>query len=333
MWCVYIRMVAGTIVLAKPVVNVRVALGSGGLKGIYQYGFFKALERLDRERQMLRYDRVYGSSIGSINAPFVAAKQVHTLEGLWEVEDPLKGVMQGDWWRWLVGWMGKSKQCMLGVVLRGSWFKGYEEQVFRKAWEMAGMTDKIAGDCGEVGYVCCDVQEARETWGRMRTFDEYFEGVRRSAALPLLVPYYKSAEGVWYMDGGLTEDVPLGRLWSKDFDGEYLVMDNGLAFDSNPSDDVPVIGQFEQMISVCRRLIRREDFERVMLPKGQTSVYTPINLFPGAAMFATRKDLKKWIEQGERDAEGWYEGIVKKYAPPQGTTEAGGGSDGEALHD
>lgn len=288
----------------------RVALGSGALKGSYQYGFFKKLDQLDASKNLIKYDKVYGTSIGSVNAPFIANKKSNNMAPIWEAHDPLHRAMKKDAFNRLIYPLDKSLQCVAAVFARGYWYEKFDKDLIRSLWEAAELTTSLGTpiQTPEIGCVTFNVDKEEEEWIRFIDFDSYFDGIHKSAALPPLFPYLIQ-NGQWYMDGGITEDVPITKLYDPEFKGIYIIIDNGIDLDRDFKDDVPLVGQYDKMLSVSRRFIRKAD-KSIQLPPDRTFVFTPKTLYSGDALFSKRKDLSKWIQQGEEDATNFYETLV-----------------------
>lgn len=293
---------------AAPHVRLRVALGSGALRGAYQYGFFKQLERLDAARPIIEYDKVHGASIGSFNAPFIAAKRASAMERMWEADDPVVEVMLKESAHELLASTGASRmaQCLVLLCLRGHWFKGVDTAEMRALWREHRIQ---VPESVEVMCVSFDVTTHRDVWIRITDVDSYIDGIQKSAALPAMMPNYVK-DGRWFIDGGIIEYVPVSRLYDPDFQGLYLVFDNGGRSEHDPRDAIPIVGHFEKMLTTFRRLVRTQDVTPDELPQDRTFMFRPVPLYDGSSIFGTRSDLDTWIAQGEHDARAFYEGTL-----------------------
>jgi predicted acylesterase/phospholipase RssA len=305
-------------------VSLRVALGSGALRGAYQYGFFKTLESLDANVGIIHFDKVHGASIGAFNAPFVAAKKAYVMQSVWEADDPMRAIMVKEDCHSRLPALGltKQSQCLALVCLRGYWFRGFDVGTVQAVWTKH---DMVVPEEVDVRCVSFEVTRHQEVWCRIHDLDSYIEHVQKSAALPVVLPPH-IVGGRWFIDGGSTQYVPLGQLYDPDFQGLYLVFDNSDQDDSsigsigsigsNGNDDVgnsvyKVLRSSAKHVHKLMQSSTNGGTHIADLPPDRTLVFRPVHRGDEASIFGTSTDVATWIRQGTVDAQTFYEDLTQ----------------------
>lgn len=174
--------------MKKPVIGL--ALGSGAARGWAHIGIIEVLEQ-----EGIKAEIVAGTSIGSyVGAAYAAGK----LKDLHE---------------WVLTLRWRDVVRLMDVSLNGSGLIGVG-QVMTKLQEL-GVAGPIEDMALPFVAVATDYATGREAW-----FDEgdVIEAIRASVALPGIVNP-NQIDGVWYVDGGLVNPVPVSacRAMGADF--------------------------------------------------------------------------------------------------------------------
>eukprot|EP00798_Chlamydomonas_sp_ICE-L_P027817 gene27817-biopygen1039 len=126
--------------------RVIVAEGKGGLKGSYQYGFFKELYAI---RPTVRINRIFGASVGSLNAAPILLRRMDILDMYWRNLDgkhPFDQIMVPHYNRFLV--QGKNyytlKDNIWRVLRNGSIFTSLRIDEVEKFWWSLSSEDMFA---------------------------------------------------------------------------------------------------------------------------------------------------------------------------------------------
>lgn len=107
-----------------------VFLSGGGLKGAYQYGFFRELYRLHPEFSV---KHVYASSVGALNAGPILVKRTDLLDQYWENlegKHPFETIVKG-WYDYRI----YPYKLLLRVVQHSAVFDGIRESPFSDFWD------------------------------------------------------------------------------------------------------------------------------------------------------------------------------------------------------
>jgi hypothetical protein len=125
---------------------IDVFLTAGGLKGAYQYGFFKELYAI---RPTVRINRIFGASVGSLNAAPILLRRMDILDMYWSNLDgkhPFDQIMVPHYNRFLV--QGKNyytlKDNIWRVLRNGSIFTSLRIDEVEKFWWSLSNADMFA---------------------------------------------------------------------------------------------------------------------------------------------------------------------------------------------
>ena len=135
-----------------------VFLTGGGLKGAYQYGFFKRLYEIYPSAPI---DRVFGVSVGAINAPAVILRRMDILDNHWQSESgshPFDTIMNS----WCSRFPHPSRYTLLGhahqMLMERSLFRSLCHHHFEDLWRN-GLSDvernMLSSKMGAVAYDSC----------------------------------------------------------------------------------------------------------------------------------------------------------------------------------
>lgn len=174
--------------MKKPVIGL--ALGSGAARGWAHIGILEVLEEEGIEAEIIA-----GTSIGAYVGAAYAANRLRDLHD------------------WVLTLRWHDVVRLMDVSLNGSGLIGVG-QVMRKLEEL-GVSGPIEKLPMPFAAVATDYATGREAW-----FDEgdVIEAIRASVALPGIVNP-NQIDGVWYVDGGLVNPVPVStcRAMGADF--------------------------------------------------------------------------------------------------------------------
>lgn len=189
------------VLLESPVVKkLWLVLPGGGIKGVNQLGFIEGFMKAHGDRFVI--DRVYGTSVGAVMSPLVAAQKYDVMK---EIIASLKSV--GDV---LQSW--SLFENVLKIVFFFTRFGAYKKvktvdvvlDAINKALPNEEEKLSIFSKCFVVAW---DLVNKEEVWftGKDVPF-----GMRASSALTVAVPPIEH-EGRCFTDGGITELIPITR--------------------------------------------------------------------------------------------------------------------------
>lgn len=168
-------------------------LSGGGPLGALQVGALKALFE-----HGVRPDIVVGTSVGALNAAFVAFNP--TLEGIHRMERIWRTLGEHD--------------LFPGGRFRASWARMFVRG--NRVFENSGLRHLVTSTLGPhvrieeasipLGIICTDMETGDE---RVFTSGEVLEPIIASTAMPGVFPPVE-IEGRMYMDGGIANNVPIG---------------------------------------------------------------------------------------------------------------------------
>jgi predicted patatin/cPLA2 family phospholipase len=196
--------------------KIRVILPGGGVRGCFQLG---VLHKFVESKHFV-IDKVFGTSIGAILAPFVACESITTIKTYFDNITCITDVIQPH----QIFGINMTSNFMLGffVFLKMGAYKSIKIIDFvKKSLSKEQMT--IAQQkCHVVAY---DILNHTNTWFSGETL---LEGIRCSSALFVAIPPIEY-NNTLYTDGGITEQYPLDYILEKDindhFDGLYYFID------------------------------------------------------------------------------------------------------------
>lgn len=173
-------------------------LPGGGVKGTFQYGYIKGLLSSFPDAEI---ERVYGTSVGAIMAPLVAAKRFDLIDTLFENIQNINDVFQP--WNWL-----ENRIKILPIITRMGAFRKVKLVDAVLDLMKKNMTlDEMENAFSKVSVVAWDFINKKEEWfsGKDVPF-----GMKASSALAPMVPPVEK-NGVLYTDGGITEIIPISK--------------------------------------------------------------------------------------------------------------------------
>jgi hypothetical protein len=210
-------------------VKVRIILPGGGFKGLFQLGFL--LKLFEMRKDLIDVDHVYGTSIGAILSPFVAAKRmdlaVNALESVENADDIFNSWSCFDN---IPGFKTICKGC--NVLLHGGLYKSLRMNLIVD--ELSKLSNEEKSCLKNVSVCSNRINDHSEVWHTTETKIGLIEGIELSARLPGALPP-KIVDGEAYVDGGMTEMYPISTVWDfktmdfkeseSEFDGIYLLLD------------------------------------------------------------------------------------------------------------
>ena len=104
---------------------VNIFLSGGGMKGAYQYGFIK---QIYKQTPNFKVDKVYASSIGSINSLPILTKRMASLGDFWEKPDIINKV--------LIPWNRVMDSSTLFQGIRRDPFDFFLDQITDVEWKI-----------------------------------------------------------------------------------------------------------------------------------------------------------------------------------------------------
>lgn len=222
--------------------NVRLILPGSGVRGAFQAGFVEALH----ESGHITVDRVYGTSVGSIIAPYAASGRTQELRHVISGIRTIKSIFK-PWPMALTGWIQK---CF--AVFGSGAFKELKllKQVDR---DFPDPDDPVLQRCECVAW---DVYNRKNVWFTGRN---YLKGMKASCALVGVLPpvqhTYPSTCSLTHtqtllIDSKITELVPLDNI-PNNYNGTYVLVFPCPTIPSLPSkQEASGTGTFDMLHSV-----------------------------------------------------------------------------------
>ena len=184
-------------------------LSGGGSRGAYEVGVVKALIE-----QGIEFDFAFGTSIGGINAAFIASGNFDRLEHLWNTLlgtdlfrmptiDQIRLLLKGSRW-------GLLDTAPLEKLL----FKELNLQKFKESTMKVGL---LTTDL-------CTLQTRVITTDEIESLPELVDVLMASSAIPIIFPSRSlNGEGMW-MDSGLVRNTPIQTAINMGAKEIYTVM-------------------------------------------------------------------------------------------------------------
>jgi NTE family protein len=192
-------------------------LAGGGTRGAVQVGMLAELVRRD-----IRADRVYGASVGAVNAAAYAADP--TSDGVKRLEDVWINLRPDD--------------VFPRARVHGPWlFFQHRESVYsnsglRKVLESGLAIDRIEDAAIGFEVVTTSLLDGAERW---LSSGPVVEAVLASAAIPGIFPPV-SVDGELMMDGGVVDNVPISRAIAQGATRVFVLL-------CGPAHQTPQIGK------------------------------------------------------------------------------------------
>jgi len=195
-------------------------LSGGGARGAYEVGVVKALHE-----KGVRFDLIFGTSIGAINATFIAQGDIEHLEYLWThlhhsdvyrlpTFSQLGHIVFGH--RWALLDPAPLEQLLL------------REIDLKKLKESKTLAGFIVTDL-------CSLKTQMITSDEIESLEEIIDVLMASSALPIVFPPRTlKGEGMW-IDGGLVRNTPIQASVNLGAQDIYLVLLHNEAIDSCPA--------------------------------------------------------------------------------------------------
>lgn len=195
-------------------------LSGGGARGAYEVGVVKALYE-----QGISFDFAFGTSIGAINATFIAQGDIEHLEYLWTHLDPK------DIYRF-------PTVSQLGNIVFGHRWAlldpGPVEQLLLREIDLP----KLKASKTTAGFIVTDLCSLKTkviTSDEIDSLEEFVDVLMASSALPVLFPPRQlKGEGMW-IDGGLVRNTPIQASVNMGAQDIYIVLLHNESIDACPA--------------------------------------------------------------------------------------------------
>ena len=206
--------------MAQNKIKLRIILPGGGVKGCFQIG---VLEQILASNQY-EVDSVYGCSVGSILAPFVAngINSLIKAKGLFTSITSISQIVEPHKLFNIIPFPDTTIVKGLSAFLQMGAYKSFK--IVDQAFSLLTGDElyMAANKCHVVAYDICNNKEAWFSGPKLK------DGIRASSALWLAVPPV-SVNNVLYSDGGVTEVFPMDYILehdlATDYQGIYLFVD------------------------------------------------------------------------------------------------------------
>ena len=203
-----------------------VALGGGGTKGAYQVGVAKALKEL-----RIPVKAVSGTSIGAINAAFVAQDDIEHLEKLYlnmKFSNVCKNEIQIDETKDLL-----DIKNLFNVIIEYIKNNGLDNSALKEMLVKNLNIDKIYSskkDMGLVTYSTKDMEVVRKFKNEIKK-EEFIDYVLASACFPIFKR--QKIRNEEYVDGGVADVIPINMLLEKGYKNIIAVDIEGIGITQN----------------------------------------------------------------------------------------------------
>lgn len=188
--------------------NQRRALivGGGGLKGAYTVGVLRRLYDYIGPDQ---FDAIYTVSVGVFACTFFAAHQIQTMENTWR--EYVHGSQLIDY---------------LNPLFRGRAILDldYLVEIFQSSKSFLDL-ERVAVATPDIFYGLTDYKTAAATWfDARRNRDIIFDLMRASCALPAVYHQQVRINGRRYIDGGVSNPIPVKKAIDDGFSNLVVVL-------------------------------------------------------------------------------------------------------------
>lgn len=203
-----------------------VALGGGGTKGAYQVGVAKALKEL-----RIPVKAVSGTSIGAINAAFVAQDDIEHLEKLYlnmKFSNVCKNEIQIDETKDLL-----DVKNLFNVIIEYIKNNGLDNSALKEMLQKNLNINKIYSskrDMGLVTYSMKDKEVVRKFKNEINK-EDFINYVLASACFPIFKKQKIKNED--YIDGGVADVIPINMLLEKGYKNIIAVDIEGIGITQN----------------------------------------------------------------------------------------------------
>lgn len=203
-----------------------VALGGGGTKGAYQVGVAKALKEL-----RIPVKAVSGTSIGAINAAFMAQDDIEHLEKLYlniKFSNVCKNEIQIDETKDLL-----DIKNLFNVIIEYIKNNGLDNSALKEMLQKNLNINKIYSskrDMGLVTYSMKDKEVVRKFKNEINK-EDFINYVLASACFPIFKKQKIKNED--YIDGGVADVIPINMLLEKGYKNIIAVDIEGIGITQN----------------------------------------------------------------------------------------------------
>jgi predicted acylesterase/phospholipase RssA len=177
-----------------------IILPGGGVKGVFQIGFIEGM--LDKYKDEVIIDKVYGTSVGAIMAPLIAARRFDIIHEIFDSINGLTDIFE-SW-----GFLDNLIKVIPIFTKLGAYKKvKLVDKVIYKLQSALTKSDLI--ECyKKCNVVAWDFVNKNEVWFNG---DDLEFGMKASSALTIAVPPVPYKGGSYLTDGGVTEMIPITK--------------------------------------------------------------------------------------------------------------------------
>ena len=205
---------------------IGLVLAGGGVRGSYEIGAYYAFKECN-----IKFDGYVGTSIGSLNAAFLAAQKDQEILDLWVNADiPHVLGLDDDYAKFL----NKSKistNILQHLILNGKEIienKGLSNDNLEEVLEKANLEQEIRKNNLDYGLVTVKVKDDSEELEPIYVFKEDIpngklnEYILASCHFPIF-KQEKTIDNNYYIDGGFYDNAPANMLLDKGYDKVYII--------------------------------------------------------------------------------------------------------------
>ena len=203
-----------------------IALGGGGTKGAYQIGVIKALKELK-----IPIKAVSGTSIGAINAAFIAQDDIEKLEKLYlnmKFSNVCKNEIEIDETKDLL-----DIKNLFNVIVEYIKNNGLDNSALKEMLEKNLNINKIYSSKRNMGLVTYSMKE-KEVVRKFKNEinkEDFIDYVLASACFPIFKK--QKIKNEEYVDGGVADVIPINMLIEKGYKNIIAVDIEGIGITQN----------------------------------------------------------------------------------------------------
>ena len=274
-------------------------LSGGGSRGAYEVGVVKALYE-----QGIRFDFAFGTSIGAINATFVAQGDLEQLEYLWTHLRP------SDIYRF-------PTVSQIGNIVFGHRWALLDPAPLEQLLNREVDLTKLKASQTTVGFIVTDLCSLKTkviTSDEIQTLEECIDVLMASAALPVAFPPRPlKGEGMW-IDGGLVRNTPIQASVNVGAQDIYLVLLHNEAIEACPVSPIEFLSRCGDilldasarngilLVDQYNKLIEAGTTETVGLRRLNLHIFQPSAPVGSTFLDFNPRRARQMIKQGYEDA-------------------------------
>ena len=263
----------------------------GGLRGAFSAGVLATLDRLLPQRP----DYIFATSAGAPSAAFMATGQIDVAIRLWENRTHASHLVSPLHW------------------VRGRPLMDVDKLVSRFREPRALAVERIDAAFTQVYLAVTNCRTARPDYVRL-TSHNAFTLLTAAMALPIAYGRVIQCQGQYYVDGGITDSIPLEPALERDVDDIIVVLTQPPGYSKSRSKAAEWLlrWQYSHYPNMLEAFMQRSEcynrcLERIeeLEQRGRISVLRPAAPLPASRMTRDRERILRTIQVGRDTAREW----------------------------